>query len=110
MCSKESCYASTPQFMSRRYMAPLLQPASRGATYGKLTSKVSLCNGLSAFAMRFSFCLSPASNGRDVPRVPVPLTSWLQIAKHDNSHVSVRLMRAGSRIFGGGLIELAVER
>src|SRR5258708_40366622 len=67
--------------------APLLQPAPLGATHDKLTSKDPLCNGLRAFATRFSFCLSPASNGRDVPQAPMSLTSWLQIAERDNSHM-----------------------
>src|SRR5260370_7458067 len=88
-------------------MGPLLQPAPRGTAHDKLTSKDPLCNGLRAFAMRFSFCLSPASNGRDVPQAPISLTSWLQIAERDNA--SVCLMRAGSRIFSGGPINLPFE-
>ena len=47
--------------------APLMQPAPRGATHDKLTSTGPFCNGLSAFATRFCFCLSPASNGSNVP-------------------------------------------
>src|SRR4030081_4159967 len=43
--------------------APFMQPAPRGATHDKLTSKDALCNGMCAFATRFPLCLSPASNG-----------------------------------------------
>src|SRR6266516_2864115 len=89
---------------------PLLQPAPPGSTHDKLTSKDPLCNGLRAFATRFSFCLSPASNGRDVPEWPMSLTSWLRNATI-SPYASVRLVRAASgRIFSGSLIELAVKR
>jgi hypothetical protein len=45
-----------------------MEPAARGAGHDKLTSKDRFCNGLRAFATRFFFCLSPASNGSDVPQ------------------------------------------
>ena len=47
--------------------APLMRPAPRGATHDKLTSKHPICNGLCAFATLFAVCLSPPSNGSNVP-------------------------------------------
>lgn len=43
--------------------AQFLQPVLRNAPHDKLTSNGIHCNGLRAFATRFSVCLSPASNG-----------------------------------------------
>jgi hypothetical protein len=40
-----------------------MRPVLRSAPHDKLTSNGILCNGLRAFATRFSVCLSPASNG-----------------------------------------------
>src|SRR6266516_3174129 len=76
---------------------PLLQPAPPGSTHDKLTSKDPLCNGLRAFATRFSFCLSPASNGRDVPEWPMSSISWLQIAERGNSPISLSSPHAHRR-------------
>jgi hypothetical protein len=48
--------------------APLMQPAPGGAAHDKLTSKRVLAySGLPAFATRIPVCLSPASNGSNVP-------------------------------------------
>src|SRR5437667_4522933 len=74
--------------------APLVQPASSGSTHDKLTSRDPLCNGLRAFATRFSFCLSPASNGRDVPEWLIFLTSWLQVPERDHSPYCLSSPRA----------------
>ena len=91
---------------------PVMQPAPRGATHDKLTSKDPLCNGLRAFATRFSFCLSPASNGSNVPeRLMSSASSSLTPERHNLAFVSARLVCAAARrIVGGSLIELAVKR
>src|SRR4030088_1652086 len=92
--------------------APLMQPAPRGATHDKLTSTGPFCNGLSAFATRFCFCLSPASNGSNVPRRLVSSICSFQTPQRRNrpSSLARLVCAAGGGIAGGGLIELAVKR
>src|SRR5260370_361669 len=87
----------------------LLQPAPLGATHDKLTSQDPLCNRLRAFATRFSFCLSPASNGRAVPPAPMPLPSCLQIAARDTAHMP-QLASCASAVVGGGRDNAAINR
>src|SRR3954468_13475371 len=52
--------------------ARFMRPARRSAPHDKLTSNGILCNGLPAFATRFSVCLSPAGNGSRFPAPGVP--------------------------------------
>src|ERR1700710_984654 len=47
--------------------AQFMRPVRRSASHDKLTSNGILCNGLRAFATRFSVCLSPAGNGSMFP-------------------------------------------
>jgi hypothetical protein len=47
--------------------AQFMRPVRRSASHDKLTSNGILCNGLRAFATRFSLCLSPAGNGSMFP-------------------------------------------
>src|SRR5882757_3048246 len=47
--------------------AQFVRPVRRSAPHDKLTSNGILCNGLRAFATRFSVCLSPAGNGSIFP-------------------------------------------
>jgi hypothetical protein len=62
--------------------APLKRPAPRGATHDKLTSMHPICNGLCAFATLFAVCLSPPSNGSNVPErlCPTAVASRHRIA------------------------------
>src|SRR5450755_1578394 len=92
--------------------APVMQPAPRGATHDKLTSKDPLCNGLRAFATRFCFCLSPTSNGSNVPEGPISSAPSPLTPERHNRRPSLACLvgAAGHRIVGGGLIELAVKR
>src|SRR6476659_3608912 len=46
--------------------AQFMRPVLRSAPHDKLTSNGILCNGLRAFATRFSICLSPLGNGSSV--------------------------------------------
>src|SRR3954470_9720751 len=76
--------------------APLMQPARRGATHDKLTSNNPLCNGLRAFATCFSLCLSPASNGSNVPGTLMSfrLSAVNIAAPHSARSISVCLVGA----------------
>src|ERR1700733_5322215 len=47
--------------------AQFMRPVRRSAPHDKLTSNGIHCNGLRAFATRFSVCLSPAGNGSMFP-------------------------------------------
>jgi hypothetical protein len=47
--------------------AQFMRPVRRSAPHDKLTSNGILCNGLRAFATRFSVCLLPAGNGSMFP-------------------------------------------
>src|SRR6202158_6397152 len=112
MCSKSGfCTPARNDSYADDTRAPLMQPAPRGATHDKLTSKYPLCNGLRAFATRFSFCLSPSGNGSNVPEW-LSSTSSLRCRSATIGHVpSVRLVcAAGGRILSGRLVELAVKR
>src|ERR1700682_2801133 len=86
-----------------------MQPAPRRASHDKLTSKRTLFTGLSAFATRFFLCLSPASNGSNVPARTARRFGHLSAAI--DHFASARLAGAAGRgIVGGSLIELAVKR
>src|SRR6195256_1415478 len=93
--------------------AQFMRPVLRSAPHNKLTSKGIHCNGLRAFATRFSLCLSPAGNGSNFPgRANVFGPFGFDICAPQIGHfASARLAGAAGRgIVGGSLIELAVKR
>src|SRR5258708_2968056 len=89
-----------------------MQPASCGATHDKLTSTDPLCNGLCAFATSFSLCLSPSSNGSNLPELLTffSLLSWTLERRNRAFVLAPLICPAGGPIFGPPFIELAVKR
>src|SRR4051794_25761058 len=88
--------------------AHFMRPVLRSAPHDKLTSNPIHCNGLRAFATRFSFCLSPPGNGSMFPR----RVGFRRLPRSGRQSVATqslaRLVGSRNRV-ACGFIELAIE-